>query len=261
MRDWIYTDKLFCNDYKAVVLCEYTKELFLLREFIEVSERAVCCKGEVSRESCEGVCHMFAKSIIDYAKMAYDNIILGHYFATNMILRAMVENRVLLEIIFNDEKEELWKYYFVQSYRSLMKQAKGGLPQEEVEFIQKLYVEYDISEEFYSKRGKNKPYIDLPYGWTYKINVSKQFNFKGICDLVSKQDYNDFSMMSDYSHGTSVYQKMGGSICIEHIMNMLSCIYVCLYRLVTMYCWDCAEETFDELAERIEDTVCCALGI
>lgn len=259
LRDWIYTDKLFCNDYKAVVLCEYTRELFLLKEFIEISEKAVYCKESTSWHSYDGVCYMFAKSIIEYAKMAYDNIILGHFFATHMIIRAMIENNVCLDIIFNDEKEELWKYYFIQSYRNSVMLAKEGLSQKDEKFIRKMYSDYDIQRDFYENRGDKKAYIDLPYGWTYRIN--NKFTFKGVCEWVNASDYDDFSMMSDYSHGTSIYQKMGGSICIEHIMNMISSIYIGLYRLVTMFCLDCAEDAFEEVAGRIENSICGSLGI
>lgn len=261
MKDWINTDKLFCNDYKSVVLCEYTKELFLLKEFIEISEKAVRCKENSSWHSYEGICYMFARSVIEYAKMAYDNIILGHFFATHMIIRTMIENNVCLDIIFNDEKEELWKYYFVQSYRDSVIQAKEGLSQKDKEFILQMYSDYGIDSEFYEKRGGRKPYIDLKYGWTYKVNLKKEFSVKGVCNLVNAGDYDDFRMMSEYSHGTSIYQKMGGSISIEHIMSMISSIYVGLYRLVTMFCWNYTEDSFDIVAEKIENSICGALGI
>lgn len=261
MKDWIYTDKLFCNDYKAVVLCEYTKELFLLKEYIKIAEKAVSCKENSTWNSYEGICYMFAKSINEYAKMAYDNIILGHFFATHMIIRTMIENNVCLDIILNDEKEELWKYYFVQSCRNSVMQAKDSLSQKDEDFIRQMYSDYGIDSEFYEKRGKKKPYIDLKYGWTYKVNLYKKFDFKGVCNLVNASDYDDFSMMSEYSHGTSIYQKMGGSISVEHIMNMISSIYVGLYRLVTMYCWDCVEDSFDRVSEKIDNSICGALGI
>ena len=44
-------------------------------------------------------------------------------------------------------------------------------------------------------------------------------------------------------------------------MNMLSCLYVGIYRLVTIYCWECAEDGFDEVAERLEDSIRGAIGI
>lgn len=82
-----------------------------------------------------------------------------------------------------------------------------------------------------------------------------------MCNLVNSSDYDDFRMMSEYSHGTSIYQKMGGNISIEYIMSMISSVYVGLYRLVTMYCWDCAEDSFDRVAEKIENSIYGELGI
>ena len=75
------------------------------------------------------------------------------------------------------------------------------------------------------------------------------------------QDYEDFKMLSDYSHGTDIFQKLEGGMGIDAIMNMLSCLYVGIYRLVTIYCWECAEDGFDEVAKRLEDSIRGAIGI
>ena len=64
--------------------------------------------------------------------------------------------------------------------------------------------------------------------------------------------YDGFSMMSDYSHGTAIHLKIGSSVPIDHIMNMLSALYIGLYRMVTLYCWDPIEDEFDEITEEIE---------
>lgn len=259
MREWVYTEDLFCDDYRAVVLCEYKKELNLLKTFIQISEEAVTCKKNTSWRSFEGVCYSFAESIIDYAKMAYDNILLGHYQAARMIIRAMVENNVFLEVFINDEKQEMWKYYFVQSYRNSLKKFKGYLSRKDKADIEKMYVDYQIDKKFYESKGDKPAYINRPYGWVYSKNEG--YKFEDVCKLVNLQDYEDFKMMSDYSHGTAIFQKLEGGMGIDAIMNMLSCLYVGIYRLVTIYCWECAEDGFDEVAERLEDSIRGAIGI
>ncbi len=64
-----------------------------------------------------------------------------------------------------------------------------------------------------------------------------------------------FKMLSDYSHGTSLYQKFGGSISIEHIMSMISIVYTEVDRLIRMYCWDAVDDYFDELSEILEHRI------
>lgn len=251
MNNWINAKDLFGNNYKAAALGEYEDILSLIKQLIEISDEAVQCRECLNFSSHNGVCYLFAKSIIDYTKMAYDNLVLGHFFATNMVIRNIVENNVCLDIILNDEKQELWKYYLVQSYRKTIIKAKGKLALECEEIFKKICLDFNISNDFIEKENKKKAYIDLPYGWTYKIN--NQFSFKGLCDLVDMREYDDFKMMSEYSHGTSIYQKMGGSTGIEHIMNMLSCMYAGLCKLVAMYCREFTEDDFDIVAEEIEE--------
>lgn len=182
--------------------------------------------------------------------MVYDNMLLGHFDAAYMVIRAMIENNVCLDIILNDEKEELWKYYLVQSYKNTVIRVDKDTRTKDIVFLEDMYREFDIDEDFISRRGDKKPYIDTRYGWTYKIN--KNFNFSGLCSLVNKREYDDYKMMSGYSHGTSLYHKISGSLSMDNIMNMISSLYIGVYRLVTMYCWDSIDSEFDEITDEIE---------
>lgn len=73
-------DTLFRNEYREVILCEYQRELALIKQMIEIVEEAVSSKKPIDIWNHEGFCHMFAKSIVDYTKMAYDNMQLGHFY-------------------------------------------------------------------------------------------------------------------------------------------------------------------------------------
>ena len=125
MNTEIIEDQLFGNTENAFVLFEYRKELDLLKDFIEYAEDAVECNKTESMDSSEGICYAFAKSIIGYAKMIYDNILIGHFDSARMIIRAMIENNVHLDILFNNPEEELWKYYLVYSYRHSLIRIKN----------------------------------------------------------------------------------------------------------------------------------------
>ena len=74
--------------------------------------------------------------------MVHDNIILGHFDATKMFVRAIMENNVCLDIIQCYEKEELWKYYLVQSYRNLIMCSGKELEADELNFLNKIYLDY-----------------------------------------------------------------------------------------------------------------------
>lgn len=244
------TKDLFGNNNTAVALCEYTEELSLLKEFIEIADEAVQTRASEQDASHKGICYLFARAIVNYTKMAYDNILIGHFKAAHMIMRPMVENLVCLDVIIHNEKKELWKYYYVQSYRNTMKLAKKEMDPRTVSHIREMCSMYNIDDDFLEKGDKKKAYIELDYGWAYKVN--KECNFSALCKLVSSIDREDFRMLSDYAHGTSLYQKFFDSTSIEHIMNMFSIIYTVIERLIRMYCWDSVDDYFEELAETLE---------
>ena len=121
-----------------------------------------------------------------------------------------------------------------------------------------LGLSFDIPKEFIEKSkkketGKPYAYIDRNYGWTYKIN--KDFSFAGLCNLVDGCDYMGFKMMSKYSHGTSIHLKIGSSTSIDSIMNMVSSLYIGLYRLITMYCENEVESDFYDVTEKLENII------
>ena len=77
-------DDLYGDKYNAFVLCEYTREMKLIKRLIEIAEAGVSKKSTYDTWSFDGVCYQFAKTIVDYSKMAYDNLVLGHFHATTL---------------------------------------------------------------------------------------------------------------------------------------------------------------------------------
>ena len=102
---------LYGNEYNACALCEYQREVKLIKRLINIAEKAVEQQEINNTWSHEGICYSFAKTIIDYSKMAYDNVLLGHFHAVKMISRSILENCVFLDIIISNDYYELWKYY------------------------------------------------------------------------------------------------------------------------------------------------------
>ena len=62
---------IYGNEYNACALCEYQREQKLIKRLINISEKAVEAQKPTSTWSYEGICHSFAKTIVDYSKMAY----------------------------------------------------------------------------------------------------------------------------------------------------------------------------------------------
>lgn len=252
--DFLDKDNLYGNNYNAFSLCEYTKELDFLKRLINIANNAIQQKESSDTWSFEGVCYSIAKTIVDYSKMAYDNILLGHFHAVNMINRSVLENGVFLDIIINNHKHELWKYYWIYSCAAPILKSNKTPKQSDLEMLQKIYEELNISDDFYiMPKGRHRAYIEEQYGWTYKINKDRKFTFKGICNLAKRPaEYLGFQMMSEYSHGTSFCLKLHSSVFICDMMNMFINMYINLYRMITIYCWDLADEDFDEVAEELE---------
>ena len=220
-----YEDTLFHDKYREVILCEFQQELALVRQLIEIAEECVRSNKPADTWSHDGFCHLFAKSIIDYAKMAYDNMQLGHFFATHMIFRTMIENCVCMDVIQRYPEHELWKYYLVKSYRDALKSTGDEINADDQVFLEGMHTDYGIEEEFYiksKKQNSKKPfaYIDRDYGWTYKVNTN--FTFSGLCNLIDQREYKDFKLMSMYSHGTAIHLKIGSFASMDHIFNIIS---------------------------------------
>lgn len=250
----IYIDKsyLYGNKENAQVLCNYQREIKLIKRLIDISEKAVNYQEPTNTWSYEGVCHLFAKDIVDYSKMAFDNLILGNFRGTKMINRTVLENLVCLDLIVHND--ELWKYYLVYSYRNVIYKLNHIPTDQELDRLEGLYEVYDISEDFYIKQeGRRKSYIKEPYGWTYKINDTKQFTFEKMCNLIGEDsEYKGYKMLSDYSHGTSLYMKIHGLNFMENIISMFVDMYINLFRMVMMYCDDFEDEEFVDVTDELE---------
>lgn len=251
----VYEDILFRDKNREVILCEYQRELVLIRQMIETVEEAVRLHKPIDTWTHEGICHMFAKSIVDYTKMAYDNMQLGHFYATHMIFRAIIENCVCLDVMKCHPEHELWKYYMVKSYRDALKSTGNELQEDEQAFLEEMYQNHEIDEEFYIKTKKKDSkkafaYIDKDYGWTYKINSN--FTFSGLCSLIDQREYKDFKLMSMYSHGTAIHLKIGSFASMDHIFNMISFFYYILNRLVDLYCYETVDVAFAKISKKLE---------
>lgn len=137
--------------------------------------------------------------------------------------------------------------------KETLKTSGKELETDEIAFISEISKDYNLDDDFMQSPNGKKAFIDRPYGWTYKINSS--FNFEGLCNLVDGREYKDFRFMSKYSHGTSIYLKMSSSTSYDSIMNMLSCLYIGVYRLFTIYCPELQDEEFDYVTDEFESLI------
>ena len=173
---------LFGDEYRALGLCEFQTEMPLIKQLLKLTAEAVAQQTPSVSCSHDGVCHLFANTVIDNLIMAYDNMLLGHFYATQMILRTVVENSVCLNIIQQYPEHNLWKYYLIQSFYDGIKIPGSPRTEQNKKDFDELCEEYKISEEFLIKCKKNGSkaayaYIEKPYGWTYPVNNNNNFTF------------------------------------------------------------------------------------
>lgn len=257
------SDNLFCDQKRVFALCDCQTEIGMIRKMIVWVEGAIMEREPANAWSHESICHMFAKSVIDYIKAAFDNMQLGHFLAVNMIFRTIVENNICLDIMQRYQEHSLWKYYLVQQYVASMKSGGHEMTKDERDFITGIFGENEIDKIFFTKSAKknsSKPfaYIDKDYGWTYKIN--QNFTFRGLCNLVDDREYKEFKAMSMYSHGTAFYLKLDSFTSIDQIISMISFFYYSLNRLVLLYCTDNIDDSFFTVSDQLEKRIMKFLG-
>ena len=239
--DESYLEKLIIDD-DYFDLISYNHEIELTRQLIEICSKAIHRKSRFDL-TYEEVCYRFAKSIISYSEIAYNNVVLGHFNAFGMIERVLIENIVCMDIIVNHEKEELWKYYLIQSFNDYEKYGKNIIK----EFCKLTKID---KEFFYKPKNKRKKFIDIKYGWTYKIN--RDFTFRGLCNLVDKNEYKYYKWRSIYSHGTSFPLKFEFIDVKGKIMQMVIAIYSILTHLVDLACLDVINDEYVQVLEEME---------
>lgn len=55
MSRFVDKDNLFGDDYRAVILCEYTRDLSLIKRLIEISEKAISTPKPNDTWSYDGI--------------------------------------------------------------------------------------------------------------------------------------------------------------------------------------------------------------
>lgn len=246
MNDLIYQNLLFGNKGNQEFLREYTRELVKLKQFISISETYISNK-EVTKSSHEGVSYSFAKAIVDYSKMAFDNFVLGNFNSASMILRAVIENYVCLTLILKHKDQQLWKYYLAHTYKQTIKMGKNPNWKDFNDFCKEL----KIGGDFTKRRNGEIAFINLKYGWTFKINNDKKYNFLELCRLANIK-YDDYALMSKYSHGTDYFLKVNGMLLTSnHVGNVMSCIFVYLFQLITLYCPEYIDSNFNKASDEM----------
>ena len=249
MIDWMNIDDLFCEEHKSINLLEYSREISLLKDLISLANEYISEYECENVFTFEGVCSLFVRSVIQYAKSAYDNFLIGHFDVAYMLCRNMVENNVCLEVLTEFESEELWKYYLAYSFRHTWRLNPNS---EYSKCLERQFEEIcnslSIEKQFFTDRNDDgrflKPFIDENYGWTYKVN--KKFSFSGLCQLLKTRRYKDFKFMSEFSHGTSLIQKMDDGNYVERVVGIMTSIYMELRIALIEYCpWELPDDFYD----------------
>lgn len=221
--------------------------ILLLKQLIETVEEMVK-KAEVEKEDCyEGICYRFAKLVVNYCKMAYDNLLLGHFDIVKMLLRVILENMLSLDIIITYKEMEIWKFYYMHSmWNRYWKSDK------------KLVTRATINEmctNFNIKSNELQKYLKFKYGWTYLLYTEpekQKYTFRSMCDLDLTEDvYKTYAEYSEYAHGISIFNKTSNTS--KDIMDCVLPIYnIAIKPLYNIYGNEETKEKFCELENKLE---------
>lgn len=241
-------NKLFCNYNTVGTICEYEHELLIIKETIAKLEEAVCSKQPFDKESEEHTYFEFAEAIVANAKAAYDNMVIGHIDVTNMLNRKIIEQYVSLKILINNPGKQLCDYWKVHSFYKGVHTYSGQYEVRLIKMLDEMYERLNIEEDFY-KNSKGKAPIEKNYGWIYPLTKNHP-SFKRLCELAEEPNYEDFSFMSEFVHGTNMLFINRKSVFDSSILNTLSILVFFIRQFTMLYLGYLDGE---EILEKIEE--------
>ena len=228
------------------------EDVLLLKQFIDCIE-ALVHNAEVENKVCyEGICYLFAKSVVDSCKMAYDNILLGHLDIAKMIMRIILENMVSLDIITTYKGMELWKYYYMHfMWNRYEEMGKGAVSRKTIN---------EMCTNFNIRSNDMKKYLKYKYGWTYPLYTdtsNKKFTFHDMCNLdLTEEVYKSYNEYSGYVHGNSVLKEESKRNVSDDILDSIWSVYsIAIRPLYNIYGNEKTAEKFSELEKRLEDNM------
>lgn len=238
----------FKNLYNIEKLDNYNELINCLKEYIKISEKYILEKETLYSETYEGVCSLFATSIIEYAKEWYDNVIMGHFHSASMINRGIIENYVCFKLISEYRQEELWKYWLIHSFNHIPYIfGEKEMPLDIKGYFNFICDKINIDKEFLDK------YIHKNYGWAYKF--TKKFSFYNLCKLIDKRIYNDYRIVCEYVHGTNVLQKRTPFMFNVSLLSMFSMLVVYLDLFIVSYCVENLDSYYVVLRDALYDII------
>lgn len=230
---------LFCNNNTIGAIYEYKKECFIIREAIAMLEDVVTEKCPLDKESKEYVHYEFAEAIVENAKAAYDNMAIGHIDIVNMINRKIIEQYISLKIFINNPDKQLENYWRAHSFYKGIDSYLEKYDTRLSKMMNDMYERLNIPEQFYEKTKKangslGKAPIEKNYGWIYPITKDNP-TFKKLCELAGEPNYEDFSFMSEFVHGTNLLFINRKSLFESTILNTLSILTFVIQQFVILY--------------------------
>lgn len=240
---------IFGHNENEEKLDDISQLIKLLHGFIIISDDIISLKENLEVESYDGACYLFAKSIMNYIKGAYDNFVLGHFNEAYLIIRTVIENYVCFKIILEYKEKELWKYWIVHSEYISSKKFRHGISEYSREKISILGAQFKLEVDFLSKGIENN------YGWLYKIK-HESFSFRKVCNLLKKDHvdyYLDYAIACESTHGTALNEKLDTYLFNEKMWAMLSVLVLYIQYLMETYCVEELPFEYFEIKEMIYD--------
>ncbi len=230
MNNSILSDKLFCNEYNMLLVSDFANLTNMIYEYIQYIDTRIQSLEPIGTNEYALGCWRFCKSIIEYAKAAWDNIYLGHFYTANIINRTIIENYISMKAVLSSEI--LWQYWRVHScYNTPRKYADNEECENHLGHIyDRICKRYNIDQDFL-----NPKVIRRDYSWIYPIQ-KHNYSFKTLCEIVDPDVYEDYRMLCEFTHGVSFFQKDSYYSTESSYINMLSTLFVYTQYTFHTYC-------------------------
>lgn len=108
-------EKFISNISNFEVLDDHKGLISTMYEFIQIIDEDILKEEFKTNYTYEGSFYLIMKSIVQYAKEAFNNILDGNFYTLGAINRVIVENHIYLYLIKKYKEERVWAYWIIHS--------------------------------------------------------------------------------------------------------------------------------------------------
>lgn len=180
---------IYDNKYMVYQLKE------ILQVFQQINEQVFWDKKD---DYSNGI-YLWMQNFYQYAREAYNNLIIGNLYSFYCVIRTILENRIYFEYILKYKQENLLEKWMIYSYMEFVQ----GFPKEKQKENKKL-LEKCTDDERIGKKTKinNDTWLEDLFPKSKYIGIGR------LCEKINRKKlYKDYSDLCNYIHGKNHYIK------------------------------------------------------